>query len=872
MAVSIGRVSFEHYRVPFGINEPTPRVSWRFEGVQADWEQSGYEVEVKVGANGVPEVFSVNSSNSVLVPWPASPLTSGQSASVRVRASGQESSTEWSDSVSVETGLLNAADWSGAAVIASDKAFNVSAPKRPVYFRKPFTAPSSAITSARLYITALGVYEAEINGQKVSDAILSPGWQSYNHRHAYDTFDVTELVQEGENAVGIVAGEGWFSGRLGYGGGRRNIYGDTIGVVSLLRINYENGTVQNIPTDTTWKSGDGPIVNSEIYDGETYDSRLEQEGWSSASFDDSAWTSTRQLPAPKGELVAPDGPLVRPIEERAPESVFASASGKTVVDFGQNLVGWVRLNVAGQSGQEIRLVHTEVLENGEVATRPLRQAKATDIYTLNGNGAQTLHPHFTFHGFRYVQVEGWPEGVPINADTFKAIVIYSDMERTGEFETSNALLNKFHENVRWSMKGNFLSIPTDCPQRDERLGWTGDAHAFGPTANYLYDTAGFWRGWLKDVQSEQFENARRVPPFVIPDWNANSATNRQPRSVWGDVVVAGPFDHYQSFGDLDMLREQFPSAQAWIDTGISRNEVGLWNRSTGQFADWLDPLAPPESPGAATTNKHLVSDAYLVRMTELLSNLSSVLGEDALANQYAADQSRLKSEFNKAWISPSGLLANETQTALAMSLRFNLFLTPNATSAGLQRLRSIIANNDFKVGTGFAGTPQLGFALAAYDAVPDFYKMLLQTSVPSWLYQVVQNGTTTWERWDSLLPDGSVNPGEMTSFNHYAFGSVANWMHAVIAGLSPAEPGWKTVNIAPVPGGGLTSAKATFVSPYGKVGSEWGYDEQGWWLRTEVPPNSRARVRLPNGQGGSGEVEEVGSGVREWRVEGLKPE
>ncbi|KAG8624943.1 hypothetical protein KVT40_006694 [Elsinoe batatas] len=360
---------------------------------------------------------------------------------------------------------------------------------------------------------------AEINGQRVGDAVLSPGWQSYNHRHAYDTFDVTELVQEGQNAIGVITGEGWFSGRLGYGGGRRNIYGDTIGVISLLKINYQNGTVQNIPSDATWKSGYGPIVNSEIYDG-------------------------------------------------------------------QNLVGWVRLNVAGESGQDIRLVHTEVLENGEVATRPLRQAKATDTFILNGNGAQTLQPHFTFHGFRYVQVEGWPKGVPIDGDTMKAIVIYSDMERTGEIETSNTLLNKFHENVRWSMKGNFLSIPTDYPQRDERLGWTGDGHASGPTANYLYDTAGFWRGWLKDVQSEQFESERRVPPFVIPDWNENSASRRQPRSVWGHVVVAGPFDHYQSFGDLDMLREQLPSAQAWLDTGISRDEVGLWNRTTGQFADW----------------------------------------------------------------------------------------------------------------------------------------------------------------------------------------------------------------------------------------------------------------------------------------------
>ncbi|TKX27099.1 bacterial alpha-L-rhamnosidase 6 hairpin glycosidase domain-containing protein 1 [Elsinoe australis] len=841
MAVSIGRLSFEHYRVPLGINEPSPRISWRFEGTEADWEQTGYDLEVKVGSDGLPEIFSVNSSNSVLVPWPASPLTSGQSASVRVRVSGGQSSTPWSDTVSVETGLLDTEDWAGANVIAADKPTEFNATHRPVHFRQTFTASSSAVRSARLYITALGMYEAEINGQRVGDAVLAPGWQSYNHCHAYDTYDVTEFVQDGQNAIGILGGEGWYSGRLGYGGGRRNIYGDTIGVLSLLKITYEDGSTQDALTRTAQRK------------------ILEQPEWSTAAFDDTAWIGVRELPSPRGKLVAPDGPHVRPVEERKPEVVFTTPSGKTVVDFGQNLVGWLRLNVG-------------VLENGEVATRPLRLANATDTYILNGNGTQTLQPHFTFHGFRYAQVEGWPEGVPINGDTMIAVVIYSDMEPTGEFETSNALLNKFHENVRWSMKGNFLSIPTDCPQRDERLGWTGDAHAFGPTANYLFDTAGFWRGWLKDVQSEQFENERsNIPPFVIPDWNANSSSNRQPRSVWGDVVVAGPYDHYQSFGDLVMLREQYPSAQAWIDTGISRNEAGLRNRSTGQFADWLDPLAPPESPGAATTNKHLVSDAYLIRMTELLSNISAILSLPSEAASYASDRARLTSAFNAAWVSPTtSLLANETQTALALALRFALLPDRNASSSALQRLRSIIANNDYKVGTGFAGTPQLGFALADNGAAEDFYKMLLQTSVPSWLYQVVQNGTTTWERWDSLLPDGSVNPGEMTSFNHYAFGSVANWMHQVIGGLRPEEPGWRTVRIEPVPGGGLTRAKAAFMSPYGRVESQWGFDEEGWWLRTRVPPNARAIVKLPGVNGTVGREARVGSGIREWRVEGLR--
>ncbi|KAF7591361.1 hypothetical protein BBP40_001639 [Aspergillus hancockii] len=860
MAVSISQLSFEHHRLALGIAEPKPRISWRFDGLAPNWTQAGYELEIL--RNGVPRAYSVNSSDSILVPWPDVALETAEKATVRARAHGKDEqpSTPWSDWVSVETGLLNETDWGKAVPIAADRETEVNGPKRPIYFRKSFTVDQK-IKSARLYITALGIYEAEINGQRVGDHVMAPGWQSYTHRHVYDTYDVTDALQQGQNGIGATIAEGWFSGMLSFGGKYRNNYGDTIGLLSLLVVTLEDGTKLEIPTDSTWQANTGSIISSEVYNGEHYDSRLDAAiaSWSSGSFDASSWLGVKQLPAPKGKLTPPDGPPVRRTEEIKPQRIFKSPSNKTLIDFGQNLAGRLRLSVAGPSGTNITLHHAEVLENGELSLRPLRLAKATDSIILNGNGTQVWEPKFTTHGFRYAQVDGWPEAsTPLSGDSVVAVVVHSDMERTGWFECSHDLLTKFHQNVLWSMKGNFISIPTDCPQRDERLGWTGDAHMFGPTANYLYSTAGFWRGWHRDIWSEmQLNGTMQVPPFV-PIVPTTGESGMGATAVWGDVTVGGPYNIFQTYGDVEMLEEQYSQARAWIDTGISREGNGLWGRDTFQFGDWLDPKAPADNPGQATTATHLVADAYLIRMTELLANISATLGRDDVASTYNQQRASLLDEFRTAWMT-NGSMANQTQTAYALGLEFDLFKTEERTSAG-ETLRKLVANNDYLVGTGFAGTPPLGFALAKIGATDDFYRMLLQTQVPSWLYQVVQNATTTWERWDSLLPNGTVNPGEMTSFNHYAFGSVADWIHQVIGGLAPAEPGWKKIKVAPVPGGNITNANSRFISPYGEVNAKWELKDNQFGLEVTVPPNTRAEVTLPFGK----VTREVGSGHYEF--------
>ncbi|KAI0904860.1 extracellular glycosyl hydrolase family 78 protein [Ustulina deusta] len=865
MAVSISQVSFEHHRVALGIGEASPRISWQFEGDAGNWSQSGYSIEIS--RQGKTDVFDFTSSDSVLVDWPTIALSSAESAVVRVRSYGGDSGvdTDWSEPFPVETGLLADEDWSGVQMIATNKTTEQNAPHQPILLRKKFSfAGHHHITSARLYITAYGLYEAFINGHRIGDAVLAPGWQSYNHRLVYDTYDVTSLLKNSANAIGIQVGEGWYAGRIGFDISR-NIWGDTLGAFALLVVTKADGSRETIPTDLTWSSSTGAITTSEIYDGEYYDSANDQPGWTTPNFrppETAKWIGVKALTSPLGRLAAPDGPPIRRLEEVELQDIIMTPSGATVLDFGQNLVGWLRLSVNGPAGTKIELVHVEVLEHGEIATAPLRSATQTDYLVLSGNGTRTWEPTFTYHGFRYVQVDNWPtEQTPLDRGSVKAIVVHSDMQRTGEFETSNSLLNKLTQNILWSLKGNFMSVPTDCPQRDERLGWTGDAHAFSPTSNFLYDTAGFWRGWLKDVVSEQLDN-NNVVPVVVP--HVPSVGSVYPTAVWGDVVVANAWNAYQSSGDLGALEAQYVGAAAWIDSGIPRGPDGLWDHTYFQFGDWLDPKAPNDSPGDATTDSGLVADAYLVYVTDLVAKLAAVLGLDDAAAHYENQTTTLKKAYQAAWIDANGTVANETQTGLALSLYFDLF-PPGQDAAAAGRLQQLIAANSYLVGTGFAGTHVLGLALTKYGLTAEFYEMLLQTTVPSWLYQVVMNGTTTWERWDSLLPDGTVNPNMMTSFNHYAFGSVANWMFRTIGGLAPAAPGWKTIRVAPEPGGGLTSAKTTYLSPYGKVSTDWRVDAAGFDLELVVPPNARAEVVLP---GDAQKVITVGSGTHLFKILG----
>lgn len=896
-SIRITSVTFEHHPSGFGVGHSKPRISWRFSPGSADskgWLQDSYEIQVgRQDTNNIETInnYHVQSSDSVLVPWPSHELQSRESAWIKVKAHGKQlnadgkettESTEWSGAAIVEAALLDKRDWV-AKLTASTILSNSNEPIRPVLFRKSFSLPGNPpkISKARLYITAHGVYTAYINGRRIGTEEMAPGWTSYGHRHAYQIFDVAAALEPmSSNVLGVEVAEGWFAGRLGMDN-KRCFYGSRLAFIAQLEVVYETGEAYTLASDNTWKSHHSAVTRSEIYDGEDYDSREEQANWNSdLNFDDGSWTSTEELAFPSASLLASDSPPVRVMEEIVPVNIFKSKSGQTLVDFGQNLVGklQVRLPVPTSSGHKLSFSHAEVLEHGELGTRPLRGASPVDNVILSEHQPLTWSPKFTFHGFRYVQVDGWPanEGLP-NNDDITALVMHSDMNRTGWFSCSEPLINKLHQNALWSMRGNFLSVPTDCPQRDERLGWTGDIQVFSPSANFLFDTSGFIDSWLRDVAAEQLEERRNgVPGLVVPDVFDIPAWPPGPQSVWHDVTVLTPWDSYNSSSDVEVLRRQYDSMKAWVDKGIPRGQNGLWDQNIWQFGDWLDPSAPPEEPGKGLTDSLFVADAYLVRVLETISKVSSLLGEEKDASRYAEEAAKVRKAFQDEYTTASGLLVSDTQTAYSLAISFGLFDRKEQTIKAARRLSHLVHTAKYRIATGFVGTPLITHALSDTGNYQLAYRMLLEQSCPSWLYPITMGATTIWERWDSMMPDGTINPGSMTSFNHYALGSVVNWLHKNVGGISPLEAGWRKIKIRPVPGGTITSAKVEYQSVYGRIISSWEINETDgvFDLSVTVPPNSRAVVILPSDWKMEGQDKEegidIGSGTYEFSC-GYKP-
>jgi alpha-L-rhamnosidase len=533
-------------------------------------------------------------------------------------------------------------------------------------------------------------------------------------------------------------------------------------------------------------------------------------------------------------------------------SVITSPSGKTIVDFGQNLVGWVRLTVrGGRDGDEVAVRHAEVLEHGELGVRPLRTAKATDSYVLAGPDETTLEPSLTFHGFRYAEVSGIAD---FRAD---AVVVGSDLRRTGWFESSHPLLNRFHDNVVWGMRGNFLDVPTDCPQRDERLGWTGDIQVFSPTASFLFDSAGFLTSWLADLAAEQQKDGS--VPLVVPD------VLRRPgpaTAAWGDAATVTPSVLYERAGDLGLLARQLPSMRAWVDRIADLAGPDLLWAGGFQLGDWLDPTAPPDEPAAAKADPDVIATAHFVRSAELTARAAELAGDPEGAAYYADLAARVRAAFARAYTTPAGRVLSDAATAYALALQWALLPEPAQRRWAADRLADLVRAAGFRISTGFVGTPLMADALTDAGAADLAYRLVLQTGSPSWLYAVTMGATTVWERWDSMLPDGSINPGEMTSFNHYALGAVADWLHRRVAGLAPAAPGYRKLLVQPVPDRRLTSAAARHLTPYGEAAVSWERSGGRLTLRVTVPVGVTATVHVP----GEAVAVEVRHGSHEWTV------
>jgi alpha-L-rhamnosidase len=709
------------------------------------------------------------------------------------------------------------------------------------------------VKRARLYITSLGVFQAYINGAPVGDHFLAPGWTSYHHRLNYEVFDIAPLLREGENVIAVEVAEGWYATRLGFHGGRRFIYGDEMALIAQLEIESESSK-ETILSDSSWKSHTSALISSEIYDGEVYDAREEEEGdWTTTPFQDETWPTVRETAFPKTNLVAPNAPPVRVTQIINPVQIITTPSGQTIVDFGQNLVGRVCIpSLLTPPDTRITLTHAEVLENNELSIRPLRDAKCTDTIISAGQELKEWKPRFTFHGFRYVQISNWTPSL----SNLHAEVLHTDLKRSGTFKTSHEMVNKLHENATWSMRGNFLSIPTDCPQRDERLGWTGDIQIFAPSASFLYNTAGMLGDWLEDLAAEQISSGTGIPPFVVPNVIPESSWPVFPQAVWDDVTVLLPWTLYESYGDVEILRRQYASMLAWVNAGVKRGPDRLWDDELFQLGDWLDPTAPPEQPGNSRTDGTFVADAYLVHVTKVLGRVSRVLGEGENASRYESDYLALKARFQEKYVTAEGYLVGDTQTAFALVIFFDLLDSPAQIARAGARLARLVRRAKFQVSTGFAGTPIITHALCKAGYVQLAYRMLLEKTCPSWMFPITMGATTIWERWDSMRADGSVNPGEMTSFNHYALGSIVNWLHKDVAGVSLLEPGWKRVLVKPLPGGTVTSAEVRYETAFGELECRWALDRNLFQLSLAVPPNSSADVVLP----GSDVVERVGSG------------
>ncbi len=726
-----------------------------------------------------------------------------------------------------------------ALMIAADEDFDGAPLLRHEFMLE---AGHGGVASATLIVTALGVVETWLNGRRIADDLLTPGWSSYEWRLRYAIYDVTDLVHP-SNVLGMALGNGWFRGRLGWSG-RSAFYGDKLGAFAQLEVTFDDGSIQVIATDRSWTAGPSAVVANDLYDGETIDARLRDDSWLRPGFAGEKWVGVHVLDFDTEILTSYVGPRTVRWNELPVKEITTSPSGKTLVDFGQNLVGWVRVTVQGPAGAEVSLRHAEVLERGELGTRPLRTALATDRFILSGERDE-FEPTFTFHGFRYAEITGWPG--ELKPEDLTAVAIGSELKRIGTFRTSDPLLNQFHKNVVWGMRGNFVDVPTDCPQRDERLGWTGDIAAFAPTAAFLYDVDAFLSDWLADLALEQAHHDGIIP-YVVPDVlkfqeRRDGRPEVESTAIWSDAGVWVPWTLYQAYGDEHVLRSQFDSMAAHVRrvrSLLSRN--GLWD--TGfQFGDWLDPDAPPDNPGRAKADTGVVATACAYRSATIVAQTAKILGLEAEHAESAELAASLRAAFNTHYVS-RGRVSSDCTTVYALAIVFGLLDAADEAEAG-ERLAELSAQAAYRVSTGFAGTPFITDALTKTGHLDEAYKLLLERDCPSWLYPITMGATTVWERWDSMLPDGAINPGEMTSFNHYALGAVADWMHRTIGGVAPLEPGYSKVLVAPRPGGGLTEAETELETPHGRVAVRWSVSGDGFTVDVDLPEGVEGVLRLP---------------------------
>jgi alpha-L-rhamnosidase len=836
----------EHKKNPVGIDILQPRLSWKVDGTGVNILQSAYSIRVasteKFSGSGIIwESGKIASDESLLLEYKGPALKSGQRYYWQVKIwDNKGRSTKWSETAYWEMGLLSQSEWKAKWVeLENDTLQNLPSP----HFRKEFKLEKK-IAGARVYVTSHGYYELHLNGNRVGDQVLTPGWTSYNKRLQYQVYDVTGMVNTGDNAIGAVLGNGWYRGPLAWGS-NWGIYGKKLGLLLQLRIKFTDGTESLIVSDETWKtSSDGAIRMNGIYFGESYDATKKLTGWDKSGYNDKNWSNVSVGNYQTSNLIASEGAQIRKIQEIKPVKVFRTPKGNLIVDMGQNMVGWLRLKVSGPKGTVVKLRHAEIMDKfGEFYTTNLRAAKCELNYTLAGSGIEIYEPRFTFMGFRFVEVTGFPG--ELTPDNLTGIVVHSDMPVSGSFECSNPLLNQLQHNIQWGQKSNFVDVPTDCPQRDERLGWTGDAQAFCRTAAFNMDVSAFFTKWLKDVAADQRTGGE--VPDVIPDiLNPHGNTTIQPSAGWGDVAVITPWTMYLVYGDKRLLRTQYASMKAWVD--YIKKKAGdeyIW-KGGSKYGDWLfyhPPINNHTEPDGYTEHD-FIATAYYAYSTSILVTAARELGNTEDELQYGAIFNKIREVFINEYVTNAGRVGTDSQTSYVLALMFNL-LPENLREKSAAFLVSDIKNRHNHLSTGFLGTIYLCHVLSDCGYIDVAYDLLLQETYPSWLYPVKMGATTIWERWDGQKTDSTFQDPGMNSFNHYAYGAIGDWMYRVSAGIESGSPGYKHQIIQPHPTNKLTYSKASFESSYGTIASGWERKGNTITVSVKIPANTTATIVLP---------------------------
>ncbi len=841
----------EGFLNPIGFYSAKPSFSWKLPaGIKA---QSAYSITMASSPDLLPnkadlwESGKVVSDQTLFVKYQGKALESRDKVYWKVKfwdESGGES--EWSETANFELGLLNNRDWKGnwisiPAEELKEKDERGSLLFRPQYLRKEIEVDAEII-SARLYITAKGVYEAFINGEKVGTDIMPPGWTPVAKSISTLTYDVTGLLNKGQNTIGAVVAEGWHSGRINLRETLKTAE-HTPRLLCQLEIETKNGT-KTIVSDGSWKvTQNGPIRISKIYDGETYDANYELGDWSKNDYNDSIWLNVAEQQIADSILLLPkryEG--VKDKSLLTVKSIIKTEKGKPIFDFGQNNVGVPLVKVPMKKGDTLRIRFAEMLDkDGTLYTDNYRSALSTDYYVAAKDGEIEWRPAFTFHGYRYIELSGFAPGTTPEKDWVNAIVQYSDFEMNGNFSSSHEKLNQLQSNIVWGLKSNFFDIPTDCPQRDERLGWTGDAQVIAPTSIYNAGMYAFWAGWLQSVRQEQYANGGI--PFVVPN---NLNTNAS--SGWGDASVIVPWELYFRTGDIKVLEENYEMMKGWLGYYASKAEGHIPKMFS--FGDWLQPFPQVNDDAGrmrrGDTPADFVSTAYYARAIELTIKSAKVLNKKEDAKRLENLHKEVKSAFENAFFNDDGRVKFEieTQTEYLMALAFDL-LSEEKEQQAIKHLKRIIADCDNHLRTGFLGTPLLPLVLDELGEFDLMYTILFQETYPSWFYSINQGATTMWERWDSYTHKDGFHKDGMNSFNHYAYGAIGQWMYERIAGIKPLKAGYKEILIAPIPGGPLTSAQASYKSPYGEISSVWKVENGVFELNATVPPNTTAKIVIP---------------------------